>query len=82
MIKSFKNISNLLSRIKNVCVHKIYNNSVFNLVGESTQAKNAWGASNRACKMGRAKAPVFPEPVCASPIKSFPAYNGHKFEHY
>lgn len=43
-----------------------------NLVGESTQAKNACGDSRRACNMGSAKAPVLPEPVCASPIRSLP----------
>jgi len=45
-----------------------------NLVGDSTQAKKWFGrgASNRACNIGRAKAPVFPEPVWASPITSFP----------
>jgi len=43
-------------------------------VGDSTQAKKWFGrgASNRACNIGRAKAPVFPEPVWASPITSFP----------
>ena len=45
---------------------------ISNLVGDRAQAKNACGDSKHACKMGRAKAPVLPEPVCASPIKSFP----------
>lgn len=43
-----------------------------NRVGESTQANRTWGVSKRAWSMGSAKAPVLPEPVCASPIKSFP----------
>jgi len=43
-------------------------------VGDNTQAKKSFGrgASKRACNIGRAKAPVLPEPVCASPITSFP----------
>lgn len=47
---------------------------VSNLVGDSTQAKKSFGrgASKRACNIGRAKAPVFPEPVWASPITSLP----------
>ena len=48
---------------------------VSNLVGDNTHAKKSFGrgASKRACNMGRAKAPVLPEPVWASPITSFPA---------
>lgn len=42
------------------------------LVGESTQAKKACGDPIRACSIGRAKAPVLPDPVCASPIRSLP----------
>jgi hypothetical protein len=49
-----------------------------NLVGDSTQAKNAFRDSKSACKMGRAKAPVLPEPVSASPIKSFPKIKNKK----
>lgn len=47
---------------------------VSNLVGDNTQAKKSFGqgASKRACNMGRAKAPVLPEPVWANPITSFP----------
>ena len=43
-------------------------------MGDNTQAKKCLGAgaSRRACSIGRVKAPVFPEPVCASPITSFP----------
>ncbi|WVZ17244.1 hypothetical protein V8G54_010226, partial [Vigna mungo] len=48
---------------------------VSDLVGDSTQAKKSFGrgASKRACNIGRAKAPVFPEPVWASPITSLPS---------
>ena len=42
------------------------------LVGDKTQAKNDCGDFKSDSKMGRANAPVLPEPVCASPIKSFP----------
>jgi len=43
-------------------------------VGDITHAKKWFGrgASKSACNIGRAKAPVLPEPVSASPIKSFP----------
>jgi hypothetical protein len=46
------------------------------LVGESTQAKNDCGVSrfsSSACRMGSANADVFPDPVCASAIRSLPA---------
>jgi len=42
------------------------------LVGEITHAKNGWGLSSKAWMIGIAKAAVFPEPVSASPIMSFP----------
>ena len=41
-------------------------------VGESTSAKKGDGLSSSACRMGSAKAPVLPEPVCARPITSLP----------
>lgn len=43
------------------------------LVGERTQAKKACGFSSRAWSIGSEKAAVFPDPVCASPMMSFPA---------
>lgn len=42
------------------------------LVGVSTRANNRWGVSSSACRIGKAKAPVFPEPVSASPMTSLP----------
>jgi hypothetical protein len=43
-------------------------------VGDNTQAKKWFGrgACKSACNIGRAKAPVLPDPVWASPITSFP----------
>ena len=43
------------------------------LVGVRTRVWSLWGEASRDCRMGRAKAPVFPEPVSARPITSFPA---------
>lgn len=43
------------------------------LVGVRTRANNRWGVSNSAWRIGKAKAPVFPEPVSASPMMSLPA---------
>lgn len=43
------------------------------LVGVSTRANNRWGVSSSAWRIGKAKAPVFPEPVSASPMTSLPA---------
>ena len=42
------------------------------LVGVRTKANNRCGFSSSAWRIGRANAPVFPEPVSARPIKSFP----------
>lgn len=42
------------------------------LVGVSTRANNRWGASSSAWRIGKANAPVFPEPVSASPMISLP----------
>ena len=42
------------------------------LVGVNIRAKYLWGFWIKACRIGIAKAPVFPEPVSASPITSFP----------
>ena len=42
------------------------------LVGVRTRAKRRVGVSRRACRIGRAKAAVFPEPVSASPMMSLP----------
>ena len=42
------------------------------LVGVSTRAKSRVGLSNKACRIGRAKAAVLPEPVSANPIMSLP----------
>lgn len=42
------------------------------LVGVSTNAKYLWGFSNKACSIGRANAPVLPEPVSARPMMSLP----------
>ena len=36
------------------------------------RAKYLWGFSSRACKIGKAKAAVLPEPVSARPITSLP----------
>ncbi|CAN8030289.1 unnamed protein product [Ixodes persulcatus] len=41
-------------------------------VGVSTRANRRCGVSRRACRMGRAKEPVFPDPVSASPMTSLP----------
>eukprot|EP00241_Pyramimonas_parkeae_P013983 CAMPEP_0114265946 /NCGR_PEP_ID=MMETSP0058-20121206/24280_1 /TAXON_ID=36894 /ORGANISM="Pyramimonas parkeae, CCMP726" /LENGTH=75 /DNA_ID=CAMNT_0001383259 /DNA_START=57 /DNA_END=284 /DNA_ORIENTATION=- len=41
-------------------------------VGESTNAKYGWGFFNKFSRIGSAKAPVFPDPVCASPMTSCP----------
>jgi len=49
-------------------------------VGESTSAKKGAGFSSSCCRMGSAKAPVFPEPVCARPITSLPAPRGSAAE--
>lgn len=43
------------------------------LVGVRTRANNRWGTSSSAWRIGKAKAPVFPEPVSASPMMSLPA---------
>lgn len=58
-LKSFYKIKQVIRRIRD-------------LVGERTQAKKACGESNKDCSIGIAKAPVFPEPVCARPIRSLP----------
>ena len=42
------------------------------LVGVSINANNLDGVSKSACKMGRANAPVFPDPVSARPMISRP----------
>ena len=42
------------------------------LVGAMTQAKKGCGSPRSAWRMGRAKAPVFPEPVLARPMISLP----------
>lgn len=41
-------------------------------VGVRTKANKRWGVSSSAFRMGKAKAPVFPEPVSASPMISRP----------
>lgn len=43
------------------------------LVGERMQAKKGLGLARSASRMGRQKAPVLPDPVCASPMMSRPA---------
>ena len=43
-------------------------------VGDSTSAKSACGLSSSSCRMGSAKAPVLPDPVCARPMTSRPAH--------
>ena len=48
-------------------------------VGERTRAKFFVCFSSRSCRMGSAKAPVLPEPVCARPMTSFPALH-HKHD--
>lgn len=45
------------------------------LVGVRTRANNRWGVSSSAWRIGKAKAPVFPEPVSASPMISLPTRN-------
>jgi hypothetical protein len=47
-------------------------------VGVRTRANSRWGVSSRAFRMGKAKAPVFPDPVSANPIISRPARNKTK----
>eukprot|EP00697_Spironema_sp_BW2_P003779 gnl/Spiro4/15031_TR8101_c0_g1_i1.p2 gnl/Spiro4/15031_TR8101_c0_g1~~gnl/Spiro4/15031_TR8101_c0_g1_i1.p2 ORF type:complete len:134 (+),score=1.94 gnl/Spiro4/15031_TR8101_c0_g1_i1:41-403(+) len=42
------------------------------LVGANITAYSGCGLSNKVCKMGNAKAPVLPDPVCANPIISLP----------
>lgn len=41
-------------------------------MGVKIKAKYLWGFSKSACKIGRAKAAVLPEPVSANPIISLP----------
>ena len=41
-------------------------------VGAMTQANRGWGFAQRAWRMGREKAAVFPDPVWASPMMSLP----------
>lgn len=41
-------------------------------VGVSTKANIPYGSSARFWRIGRAKAKVFPEPVFAAPIQSWP----------
>ena len=43
------------------------------LVGVSTSAKTPKGSAASFCRIGRAKAAVFPLPVCAVPSTSLPA---------
>lgn len=43
------------------------------LVGVRTRVWSLWGEASSDWRMGRAKAPVFPEPVSARPITSFPS---------
>lgn len=42
------------------------------LVGVRTRVWSLWGEASSDWRMGRAKAPVFPDPVSARPITSFP----------
>lgn len=42
------------------------------LVGVRTRVWSLWGEDSSDWRMGRAKAPVFPEPVSARPITSLP----------
>ena len=42
------------------------------LVGVRTRVCSRWAEFSRDWRMGSAKAPVFPEPVSARPITSFP----------
>ena len=42
------------------------------LVGVRTRVWSRWGEASSDWRMGRAKAPVFPEPVSARPITSLP----------
>mmetsp|Transcript_18827 Transcript_18827/g.47528 ORF Transcript_18827/g.47528 Transcript_18827/m.47528 type:complete len:284 (+) Transcript_18827:711-1562(+) len=41
-------------------------------VGDSTRQNSACGLSSSSCSTGSAKAPVLPDPVCASPMMSLP----------
>lgn len=41
-------------------------------VGVRTKANKRWGVSSSAFRMGKAKAPVFPDPVSANPMISRP----------
>ncbi len=54
----------VVSCIAHVCPHY--------LVGVSTSANRRVGVSSRAWRMGRAKAPVLPDPVSARPMMSLP----------
>ena len=42
-------------------------------VGARTRPNRGWGLLSNACRIGRAKAAVFPLPVSARPIKSRPS---------
>lgn len=42
------------------------------LVGVNINPKYRWGFCSNACKIGKANAPVLPDPVSARPITSFP----------
>lgn len=48
------------------------------LVGVRTRANNRWGVSSSAWRIGKAKAPVFPEPVSASPMISLPTRSSNE----
>lgn len=46
-------------------------------VGVRTRVCSRWAQFSSDCRMGNAKAPVFPEPVSARPITSFPVAGSH-----
>lgn len=51
------------------------------LVGVSMSVCSLWAEARSDCRMGRANAPVFPEPVSAKPITSFPEIGEKKVHH-
>ena len=48
------------------------------LVGVRTKAKSLWGLSSNVWSIGKANAPVLPEPVSAKPIMSFSMLKDNK----
>jgi hypothetical protein len=66
--------SSLRKRFKNLGHGDRHANDT-HLVGVRTKAKIPYGSTESRCKIGIAKATVFPEPVFAFPIQSLPCQN-------